>query len=108
MVKVLLKGGVEKEFNDGISILEIAQSISEGLARNAMAGEVNGKVHDLRFEIKEDCELNILTFEELNGKKAYWHTTSHIMAQAVKRLFPSVKFAIGPAIDNGFYYDFCI
>ncbi len=106
MVKVLLKGGVEKEFNDGISILEIAQSISEGLARNAMAGEVNGKVHDLRFEIKEDCELNILTFEELNGKKAYWHTTSHIMAQAVKRLFPSVKFAIGPAIDNGFYYDF--
>ena len=106
MVKVLLKGGVEKEFNEGISILEIAQSISEGLARNAMAGEVNGKVHDLRFEIKEDCELNILTFEELNGKKAYWHTTSHIMAQAVKRLFPSVKFAIGPAIDNGFYYDF--
>ncbi len=106
MVKVLLKGGVEKEFNEGISILEIAQTISEGLARNAMAGEVNGKVHDLRFEIKEDCELNILTFEELNGKKAYWHTTSHIMAQAVKRLFPSVKFAIGPAIDNGFYYDF--
>ena len=108
MVKVLLKGGVEKEFNEGISILEIAQSISEGLARNAMAGEVNGKVHDLRFEIKEDCELNILTFEELNGKQAYWHTTSHIMAQAVKRLFPSVKFAIGPAIDNGFYYDFDI
>lgn len=108
MVKVLLKGGVEKEFNEGISILEIAQSISEGLARNAMAGEVNGKVHDLRFEIKEDCELNILTFEELNGKKAYWHTTSHIMAQAVKRLFPKVKFAIGPAIDNGFYYDFDI
>ena len=108
MVKVLLKGGVEKEFNEGISILEIAQSISEGLARNAMAGEVNGKVHDLRFEIKEDCELNILTFEELNGKKAYWHTTSHIIAHAVKRLFPKVKFAIGPAIDNGFYYDFDI
>ena len=106
MVKVLLKGGVTKEFNEGISILEIAESISEGLARNAMAGEVNGKVHDLRFEIREDCELNILTFDELNGKKAYWHTTSHIMAQAVKRLFPGVKFAIGPAIDNGFYYDF--
>ena len=106
MVKVLLKGGVTKEFNEGISILEVAESISEGLARNAMAGEVNGKVHDLRFEIREDCELNILTFDELNGKKAYWHTTSHIMAQAVKRLFPGVKFAIGPAIDNGFYYDF--
>lgn len=106
MVKVLLKGNVEKEFENGVSVLDVAKSISEGLARNAMAGEVNGKVCDLRFEINEDSTLNILTFEDLNGKKAYWHTTSHIMAQAVKRLFPDVKFAIGPAIDNGFYYDF--
>lgn len=106
MVKVLLKGNVEKEFEKGVSVLDVAKSISEGLARNAMAGEVNGKVCDLRFEINEDSTLNILTFEDLNGKKAYWHTTSHIMAQAVRRLFPDVKFAIGPAIDNGFYYDF--
>lgn len=106
MVKVLLKGNVEKEFENGVSVLDVAKSISEGLARNAMASEVNGKVCDLRFEINEDSTLNILTFEDLNGKKAYWHTTSHIMAQAVKRLFPDVKFAIGPAIDNGFYYDF--
>ncbi len=106
MIKVLLKGNVEKEFEKGVSVLDVAKSISEGLARNAMAGEVNGKVCDLRFEINEDSTLNILTFEDLNGKKAYWHTTSHIMAQAVRRLFPDVKFAIGPAIDNGFYYDF--
>ena len=106
MVKVLLKGDVVKEFNEGTSIYDVALSISEGLARNAMAGEIDGKVCDLRYEINEDCSLNILTFEDLNGKKAYWHTTSHIMAQAVKRLFPNVKFAIGPAIDNGFYYDF--
>lgn len=106
MVKVLLKGNVEKEFENGVSVLDVAKSISEGLARNAMAGEVNGKVCDLRFEINENSTLNILTFDDLNGKKAYWHTTSHIMAQAVKRLFPDVKFAIGPAIDNGFYYDF--
>ena len=108
MVKVILKGGVEKEYEVGTSILEIAQSISEGLARNALAGEVNGEVKDLRFEICENCSVNILTFDDLNGKKAFWHTTSHVMAQAVKRLFPEVKLAIGPSIDNGFYYDFDI
>ena len=86
----------------------MAKKISEGLARNATCGEVNGEVKDLRYELQEDCNLVIHTFQEddLEGKKAYWHTTSHIMAQAVKRLFPDVKFAIGPSIDNGFYYDF--
>jgi len=108
MVKVILKGGVEKEYEVGTSIYQIAQSISEGLARNALAGEVNGEVKDLRFEITENCSVNILTFEDLNGKKAFWHTTSHVMAQAVKRLYPEVKLAIGPSIDNGFYYDFDI
>lgn len=108
MIKVMLKGDVEKEYESGISIYEIAKSISEGLARNALAGEVNGEVKDLRFEVKEDCKVNILTFDDLNGKKAFWHTTSHVMAQAVKRLFPEVKLAIGPSIDNGFYYDFDI
>ena len=109
MIKITLKDGNVKEVESGMSILEIAKGISEGLARVATAGKVNGEVKDLRTVINEDCSLEILTFEsDLDGKKAYWHTTSHIMAQAVKRLFPNVKLAIGPAIDDGFYYDFDI
>ena len=108
MLKVTLKDNSSIEVEKGTSILEVAKKISEGLARNATCGEVNGEVKDLRYELQEDCNLVIHTFQEedLEGKKAYWHTTSHIMAQAVKRLFPDVKFAIGPSIDNGFYYDF--
>ena len=107
MIKITLKDGSIKEVEKGISILELAKLISEGLARVATCGKVNGKVEDLRHELNEDCEVEILTFEnDLDGKKAYWHTTSHIMAQAVKRLFPDTKFAIGPSIDDGFYYDF--
>ena len=107
MIKITLKDGSVKEIEKPMSIFEVAKIISEGLARMATAGEVNGEVQDLRFVIEEDCTLNILTFESsLDGKKAYWHTTSHIMAQAVKRLFPDVRLAIGPAIDEGFYYDF--
>ena len=107
MIKITLKDGSIKEVESGMSILDIAKGISEGLARVATAGKVNGEVKDLRTVINEDCSLEILTFEsDLDGKKAYWHTTSHIMAQAVKRLFPNVKLAIGPAIDEGFYYDF--
>ncbi len=108
MVNITLKDGSKIGVEKGTSILEIAKKISEGLARVATCGEVNGKIKDLRYEIKEDCNLTIHTFanEDLEGKKAYWHTTSHIMAQAVKRIFPTVKFAIGPSIDDGFYYDF--
>ena len=108
MLKVTLKDSSVIEVEKGTSILEVAKKISEGLARNATCGEVDGEVKDLRYELQEDCNLVIHTFQEddLEGKKAYWHTTSHIMAQAVKRLFPDVKFAIGPSIDNGFYYDF--
>ena len=108
MLKVTLKDNSKIELEKGTSILEVAKKISEGLARNATCGEVDGEVKDLRYELQEDCNLVIHTFQEddLEGKKAYWHTTSHIMAQAVKRLFPDVKFAIGPSIDNGFYYDF--
>ena len=107
MIKITLKDGSVKEVESGMSILDIAKGISEGLARVATAGKVNGEVKDLRTVINENCSLEILTFEsDLDGKKAYWHTTSHIMAQAVKRLFPDVKLAIGPAIDEGFYYDF--
>ena len=108
MIKITLKDGSKLEVNEGATILDVAKKISEGLARNATCGEVDGKVKDLRYELKEDCNLIIHTFQEddLEGKKAYWHTTSHIMAQAVKRLFKNVKIAIGPAIDDGFYYDF--
>ena len=107
MINVILKDGSKKQVEDGISLLELAKSISEGLARNMTAGLVDGEVKDLRYKLNKDCSVEILTFDNsLEGKKAYWHTTSHIMAQAVKRLFPDVKLAIGPAIDNGFYYDF--
>ena len=107
MIKIELKDGSIKEVEQGSSILDIAKSISEGLARVATAGKVDGEVKDLRTVINEDCKLEILTFDnDLDGKKAYWHTTSHIMAQAIKRLFPKVKLAIGPSIDEGFYYDF--
>lgn len=107
MIKVTLKDGSIIEVEERSSILDVAKKISEGLARVATCGTVDGKVEDLRYELTKDCTLTIETFESsLEGKKAYWHTTSHIMAQAVQRLFPGVKFAIGPAIDNGFYYDF--
>ena len=107
MIKVTLKDGKVLEVEEGKSILEVAKEISEGLARQATCAEVNGEIKDLRYELKEDCKLNIHTFESSeDGKKAYWHTASHILAQAVKRLYPNTKLGIGPAIDNGFYYDF--
>ena len=107
MVKVELKDGSEIEVNEGASVLEVAKKISEGLARNAMAARIDGEVKDLRTLIEKDCKLEILTFDDLDGKKAYWHTTSHIMAQAIKRLYgDNAKLTIGPSIDNGFYYDF--
>ena len=87
-----------------MSVYEIASDISEGLARVAMAGEVNGEVVDLRTVVSEDCELNILTFQDEGGKDTFRHTSSHILAQAVKRLYPETKLAIGPAIADGFYY----
>jgi threonyl-tRNA synthetase len=104
-MKIILKGGSVKRYENPISVMEVAKDISEGLARNACAGEVNGNVVDLRFVINEDCNLSILTFGDQKGKMAFRHTTSHIMAQAIKRLYPSVKLAIGPSIEDGFYYD---
>ena len=107
MLKVKLKDGSVIEVEKGTAIIDVAKKISEGLARNATCAEVNGEVKDLRFELEDDCDLVINSFDSsLEGKQAYWHTSSHIMAQAVKRLFPDVKFAIGPAIKEGFYYDF--
>lgn len=110
-MKVILKDGSVVEAKKGISVLELAKQISEGLARVATAGKVNGQVRDLRFKIEEEnAHVEILTFDnDIDGKKAYWHTTSHIMAQAIKRIFGnSVKLAIGPSIYEGFYYDFDI
>ena len=104
MIKVDLKGS-EKEFESGVSVAEVAKSIGMGLYKFACAAKVNGEVCDLRTVLNEDCKVEILTFDDKEGKKAYWHTASHIMAQAVNRLYPGTKFAIGPAVDNGFYYD---
>ena len=103
---ITLKDGSKKEYSSPMSIIDIAKDLSEGLARVACVGEVDGEVKDLRTVIDKDCTLNILTFDSDAGKKAYRHTASHVMAEAVKRLYPNAKVAIGPAIDEGFYYDF--
>ena len=105
-MKITLKDGNVKEYEAGISIIEIAKDISEGLARAACAGEINGQVADLRTPIEEDCELNTLTANDKEGLRVVRHTASHVMAEAVKRLFPEAKLAIGPSIDTGYYYDF--
>ena len=105
MIKVTLKGNV-REFESGVSVAEIAKSIGAGLYKSACAARVDGKVCDLRTVLNKDCEAEILTFDDPEGKKAFWHTTSHILAQAVKRLYPAAKLSIGPSIDSGFYYDF--
>ena len=106
MVKVELKDGIVKEFENSTTAADVAKSLGAGLYKAACACRIDGTVCDLRTPIEKDCRLDILTFDETDGKKAFWHTTSHVLAQAVKRLFPAAKCAIGPAIDNGFYYDF--
>ena len=105
-MKITLKDGSFKEYDKSMTVFEIANDISEGLARMACAGEIDGKVVDLRTVVDKDSSLNILTFNDDAGKAAYRHTTSHVLAQAVKRLYPEAKLAIGPSIDTGFYYDF--
>ena len=107
MIKIILKDESIMEVEKGTTIIDVAKKINESLARVATCGIVDSEVKDLRYELNQDCKLTIETFESsIEGKKAYWHTSSHIMAQAVKRLFPEYKLAIGPAINNGFYYDF--
>ena len=106
MIKVTLKDGDVKEFEQDTSLLDMAKSISEGLARVCLAAEVDGKLADLRTVPDKDCAVNFLTWDSEKGRAAYRHTASHVLAQAVKRLFPASKLAFGPAIDNGFYYDF--
>jgi threonyl-tRNA synthetase len=106
MVKITLKDGSVKEVPRGTTVYDVAAAISGRLAKEAVVGTVNGKTVDLSYKIESDCELSILKFEDSEGAHAFRHTSSHIMAQAVKRLFPDTQLAIGPAIDNGFYYDF--
>lgn len=106
MINVELKGGVVNQYEKNITPAEIAKGIGMGLYKSVCAAKINGEVFDLRTPITEDCKVELLTFDDVNGKKAFWHTASHVLAQAVKRLYPSAKCAIGPAIDNGFYYDF--
>ncbi len=106
MINVELKGGVVQQFEENITPAEIAKSISMGLYKNVCAAIIDGKVCDLRTELTSDCKVELLTFDDDEGKQAFWHTTSHILAQAVKRLYPEAKLAIGPSIDQGFYYDF--
>ncbi len=106
MINVELKGGVVKEFDNGISPAEIAKSIGAGLYKSVCCARVDGNVVDLRTPLNTDCKLELLTFDDDEGKHAFWHSASHVLAQAVKRLYPDAKCAIGPAIDDGFYYDF--
>lgn len=106
MLQIELKGGVVKEFEPGITPAEIAKSIGMGLYKSVCAATVNGQVCDLRTPITENSKVELLTFDDEEGKHAFWHSASHVLAQAVKRLYPNAKCAIGPAIDSGFYYDF--
>lgn len=105
IMKITLKDGTVKEYVSSMSVIDIAKDISEGLARAATSAKIDGEIADLRTEVSEDCGLEILTFDSEDGKGAFNHTASHIMAQAVKRLYPETKLAIGPSIANGFYYD---
>ena len=103
-IKINLRGDI-REYPSGVTGYEVAQSIGAGLAKAACAVSVNGEVMDLRLPITEDCELSVLTFDDPDGKHAYWHSTSHVMAQAIQRLYPQTLFTIGPAIEHWFYYD---
>lgn len=106
MIKITLKDGSIKEYSEGTTVMQVAESISAGLARVALAAEVDGAVRDMSTVLNKDCSLNLLTFDSEGGRHTFRHTASHIMAQAVKRLYPEARLAIGPAIENGFYYDF--
>lgn len=108
MIKITLKDGSVKEFENAVSAADITKEISMGLYRNACSCKINGEVKDLRTVVDSDCAFEVLTFDDIDGKKTFNHTASHIMAQAVKRLYPDVKLTIGPAIESGFYYDFDI
>ncbi|HKM32326.1 MAG TPA: TGS domain-containing protein, partial [Oscillospiraceae bacterium] len=106
MINVTLKDGVIKQFEGDTTVLEVTKGIGAGLFKAACCAKIDGELCDLRTAITKDCELEIITFDDIAGKKAFWHTASHVLAQAVKHLYPKAKLATGPAIDSGFFYDF--
>ena len=105
MIKITLPDGAVREYPEGTNSLEIAKSISEGLARKVIAANVNGEVWDATRPIQKDASLKLLTWNDAEGKSTFWHSTAHLMAEAVESIFPGVKFWVGPAVENGFYYD---
>ena len=105
-IKITLPDGAVREYDKGVSVYDVTRDISEGLARVALGAVVNGDTKGMQETINEDSTFKVVKFEDKEGKAIFWHTSAHIMALAVQKLFPGVKFAIGPAIDNGFYYDF--
>ena len=105
MIKVTLPDGSVKEMAQGVSPMDVAKSISEGLARNVISASYNGTTIETTTELTTDGTLILYTFNDVAGKKAFWHSTSHVMAQVLEEMFPGIKLTLGPAIDNGFYYD---
>ena len=105
MIKITLPDGAVREYPEGTNSLEIAKSISEGLARKVIAANVNGEVWDATRPLQNDAALKLLTWNDADGKSTFWHSTAHLMAEAVESIFPGVKFWVGPAVENGFYYD---
>ena len=105
MLKIRLQGKDERNYEKGILALDVAKDISEGLARSVVGAKIDGKVCDLMTPLTDDCDIEFLKFADKDGKMVFWHTSTHIMAQAVKRLYPNAKLGTGPALDNGFYYD---
>src|SRR6478672_656379 len=105
MVNITFPDGAIREYRNGVTALEIAKSISEGLARKVLAANINGQVWDATRPINEDATIKLLTWEENDGKATFWHSSAHLMAEAVESMFPGVKFWVGPPVENGFYYD---
>ena len=105
MIKITLPDGAVKEFEKGTSALQVAKSISEGLARKVLAAKINDQVWDATRPINEDASLKLLTWDDKDGKSTFWHSSAHLMAEAVESMFPGVKFWVGPPLDNGYYYD---
>ena len=105
MINITFPDGAVRQHESGVTAFDIAKSISEGLARKVLAAEVNGEVWDATRPIEQDASLKLLTWDDTGGKSTFWHSSAHLMAEAIEQLFPGVKFWVGPAVDNGFYYD---
>src|SRR5690606_33557899 len=105
MIKITLPDGSVREYEQGVTPMDVAKSISEGLARNVISAKVNGKTVETITPITQDADIVLFTFDSEEGKKAFWHSSAHVLAQAIKKIYPGIKLTIGPAIENGFYYD---